>query len=427
VSNAREVVRANSLHGSVSVPGDKSGSHRALMLSALASGTSTIEGLSPGLDVAATSTIMVQLGATRLDEGSTVTIDGPEHGLQSSSHELDCGNSGTSMRLLAGLVSGVNGVHALVGDESLSKRPMDRVAIPLNLMGATISGQGQQMTAPLRVEGSSTLRAIAYDVPVASAQVKSAILFAGLVASGPTSVHEDVLTRTTTEDMLRQAGLSVRSVTDEDGCTVTLTPGRPRPTSWRIPGDPSQAAFFAVLGAIHDCAVVEIKRIDASPQRIGFLGVLERMGAGIALVDDEGAITLSIQSSELGATEIHAHEIPSVDEVPILAVAAAAASGVSGFFDMGELRLKESDRFAGSMELARKLGCRVWDEGDDFFIEGLGSARAFQPFSVDAGLDHRMVMASAVAGCAGEGCTIGGADTVSSSYPHFFDDLAGLS
>jgi 3-phosphoshikimate 1-carboxyvinyltransferase len=331
------------------------------------------------------------------------------------------------MRLLTGLVSGVEGVHALVGDESLSKRPMDRVAVPLNLMGASISGQGVQVTAPLRVEGSTSLRAISYDVPVPSAQVKSAILLAGLVASGPTSVHEKLLTRTTTEDMLRRAGLVVRSVLEGDGCTVTLTPARPKPTAWRIPGDPSQAAFFVVLGVIHDCAMLEIKHVDASPQRTGFLNVLQRMGAGIALVKDEGAVTLSIQSSELTGTEIYSHQIPSVDEVPILAVAAAAASGVSAFFDMGELRLKESDRFAGSMELARKLGCRVWEEGDDFFVEGLGSASAFQPFSVDAGLDHRMVMASAVAGCAGEGCTIGGAETVSSSYPNFFDDLARLS
>jgi 3-phosphoshikimate 1-carboxyvinyltransferase len=397
------------------------------MLSALANGASAIEGLSPGLDVAATSTIMVQLGASRHDEDGTVTIEGPADGLKPSRQELDCANSGTSMRLLTGLVSGVEGVHALVGDESLSKRPMDRVAVPLNLMGASISGQGVQVTAPLRVEGSTSLRAISYDVPVPSAQVKSAILLAGLVASGPTSVHEKLLTRTTTEDMLRRAGLVVRSVLEGDGCTVTLTPARPKPTAWRIPGDPSQAAFFVVLGAIHDCAMLEIKHVDASPQRTGFLNVLQRMGAGVALVEDEGAVTLSIQSSELTGTEIYSHQIPSVDEVPILAVAAAAASGVSAFFDMGELRLKESDRFAGSMELARKLGCRVWEEGDDFFVEGLGSASAFQPFSVDAGLDHRMVMASAVAGCAGEGCTIGGAETVSSSYPNFFDDLARLS
>lgn len=423
----REVTRASALHGSLRVPGDKSASHRALMLSALASGTSTIEGLSPGLDVAATSAIMVQLGARRHDEQGVATIEGPVNGLSPSRHELDCGNSGTSMRLLAGLVSGVNGVHALVGDESLSTRPMDRVATPLNLMGAKISGQGPTLTAPLRVEGSSSLRGIDYVVPVPSAQVKSAILLAGLGATGPTSVHEGVLTRTTTEDMLRHAGLTVRSHVELDGCTVTLTPGRPDATTWRIPGDPSQAAFFAVLGVIHDCAVLDVQLIDGSAQRLGFVDVLQRMGAGISMDQVEGGVTLSMQSSELVGTEIHSHQVPSVDEVPILVVAAAAATGASAFIDMAELRLKESDRFSGSMELARQLGCRVWEEGDDFFVEGLGSARAFHSFSFDAGLDHRMVMASAVAGTAGAGCTIRGADTVSSSYPHFFDDLARLS
>jgi 3-phosphoshikimate 1-carboxyvinyltransferase len=423
---ARDVKRATALHGSLRVPGDKSASHRALMLSALADGESTIEGLSPGHDVASTSAIVEQLGATRVDGLGLVTVVGPAGGLRASARELDCANSGTSMRLLAGLVSGIEGVHALVGDESLSRRPMDRVALPLRLMGATIHGQGSQITAPLRIEGSSSLRGIDYQVPVASAQVKSAILLAGLGASGPTSVHEDVLTRTTTEDMLRRAGLDVRSLIEREGCTITLSPGRPRPMSWRIPGDPSQAAFFAVLGALHDCAVVEVLDVDASPQRSGFVGVLERMGARLTRVVGENGVSLVSQSSQLEATEVYSSEIPSVDEVPVLAVAAAAATGVSAFCDMAELRVKESDRFSGSMELARSLGCRVWDEGDDFFIEGLGSATAFHAFRFDAGLDHRMVMAGAVAGVAGAGCSIGGADTVATSYPDFFDDLAAL-
>ncbi len=424
--STQEIPRASALHGTVRVPGDKSASHRALMLSALAPGESTIEGLSPGQDVRATSVIVEQLGATRVDGLGLVTVVGPEDGLSASPHELDCANSGTSMRLLAGLVSAIAGVHALVGDESLSKRPMDRVARPLALMGATIHGQGTPITAPLRIEGSSSLHGIDYVVPVPSAQVKSAILLAGLGATGVTTVHEEVLTRTTTEVMLRAAGLEVRSTPEQEGCAITLTPGRPRPTSWRIPGDPSQAAFFAVLGAVHDCAVVEVPDVDGSPQRIGFVDVLVRMGANVTLTPGATGVTLVSQSSELRATDVYAHEIPSVDEVPILAVAAAAAHGVSGFFDMAELRLKESDRFNGSMQLVRSLGCRVWDEGDDFFVEGLGTATSFAPFTFDAQLDHRMVMASAVAGAAGAGCTIGGAETVASSYPHFFDDLRAL-
>lgn len=423
----REVVRASALHGSLRVPGDKSASHRALMLSALASGPSTIEGLSPGRDVESTSAIIVQLGAERLNENDLVTLVGPEQGLKRSERDLDCGNSGTTMRLMAGVVSGVLGSHTLVGDSSLSKRPMDRVATPLNLMGATVKGQGDRNTAPLQVEGSRALRGIDYVVPVVSAQVKSAILLAALGAAGPTSVHEDVLTRTTTEDMFRLAGLSVHSLEEKGGGTVTVNPGRPRATKWRIPGDPSQAAYFAVLGAIHDCAVLEVLNVDSSPQRIGFVTVLQRMGAAVTMEPRDGGVSLLSQSSELVGAEINSSEIPSVDEVPILAVAAAAATGVSVFRDMAELRVKESDRFSGSIALAKSLGCRVWEEGDDFFVEGLGSARSFSTFALHASLDHRMVMAAAVAGCAGGGCTISGSDTVSSSYPNFFNDLASLS
>lgn len=427
MSVAQRVERTTSLHGSLRVPGDKSASHRALMLSALASGESTIEGLSPGRDVASTSAIMMLLGAQRADEDDVVRILGPEAGLMTSASPLDCGNSGTTMRLLAGVVSGIAGTHTLVGDESLSTRPMDRIAVPLNLMGARVTGEGERVSAPLHIEGSSTLRAIEYDVPVASAQVKSAILFAGLVGSGPTVVRERVLTRTTTEDMFRYAGLTVHSVDEPEGRSVTVSPGRPHAANWSIPGDPSQAAFFTVLGVIHNCAVIEVLNVDASAQRIGFVGVLQRMVAALTLTNSADGVTLRAQSSELTATDVSSSEIPSVDEVPILVVAAAAATGVSAFRDMAELRLKESDRFLGSMELARSLGCRVWDEGDDFFVEGLGSASSFQTFDIDAGLDHRMVMASAVAGSAGNGCTIQGAGTVSSSYPGFFNDLASLS
>ena len=208
---------------------------------------------------------------------------------------------------------------------------------------------------------------------------------------------------------------------------VILTPGRPQARAWRVPGDPSQAAFFAVMGALHADAVVTVADIDASPERIGFVGVLQRMGADLELVNDGATSTLHARSSSLTGTEIRAEEIPSVDEVPILAVAAAAASGVSAFRDMGELRLKESDRFAGSMHLAAALGCSVWSEDDDFFIEGLAGAEAFETFALDAGLDHRMVMAGAVAGVVGSGCSIAGAESVLTSYPNFFSDVAALA
>ncbi len=420
------VEHAATIAGSLRVPGDKSTSHRALMISALASGDSTIVGLSPGLDVAATGSIMEQLGAGRNDEGNVTWVSGSRDGLRASATDLDCGNSGTTMRLLTGIVSTVPGTHRLVGDASLSTRPMDRVATPLSLMGASIKGQGPLCVAPLDIEGSTTLHALTYDVPMASAQVKSAILFAALAADGPTTVVEHVRTRPTTEMMLSRAGVGVVSVDDGEGRRVTLHPGRPTPNRWTIPGDPSQAAFFTVLGCIHPRATVEIVDIESAPERVGYLDVLQRMGATLSVRSSGTTATLAARSSELLATEVHAKEIPSVDEVPVLVVAAAAASGVSAFRDMGELRLKESDRFAGSLTLAAKLGCHVWSEGDDMFIEGLGDASRFADFVLDATLDHRMVMASAVAGCAGSGASILSADTVSSSYPSFFDDLRSL-
>jgi 3-phosphoshikimate 1-carboxyvinyltransferase len=328
---------------------------------------------------------------------------------------------------MSGLVSTIPGSHTLIGDESLSRRPMDRVAEPLKLMGASVEGQGETLTAPLRIRHDRLLRGIHYHVPVVSAQVKSAVLLAGLFSDGATVIEEDVRTRATTEYMLSAAGVSVLSENQGGGRKVTLSPRRPHRHNWFVPGDPSQAAFFAVLGAVHDDASLEVLSVEASPERVGYVGVLERMGASVSLKERDGVHVLSSRSSQLSATEVHAREIPSVDEVPVLTVAACAATGVSAFRAMGELRLKESDRFEGSMALAQSLGCRVWSEGDDFFVAGLGSAKKFLDFTINAALDHRMVMASAVAGLAGNGCTIGGASTVSSSYPHFFRDVALLA
>jgi 3-phosphoshikimate 1-carboxyvinyltransferase len=411
------------LRGRVRVPGDKSASHRAVMISALAAGSSRLEGLSGGEDVAATARIVAQLGASVEASDGHVVVTGPREGLRACDGDLDCENSGTSMRLLAGIVAGVAGHHRLVGDASLSRRPMDRVARPLRLMGVEVSGQGDALTPPLSITGRPRLQAINYDVPVASAQVKSAILFAGLVGDGPTTVRESIRTRSTTEDMLGAAGLLVRSTNVGDGREVVLQPGRPLARDWAIPGDPSQAAFFCVLGVVHRDAIIEIAPIERSPERTGFVEVLTRMGADVTW-DDDGSLRAA--SSTLIATEILASEIPSVDEVPILTVAAAAAHGVSAFREMGELRIKESDRFAGSIALARALGCDAWSEGEDFFVRGLGAAANFADVSIAVELDHRMVMASAVAASAGRGGTVRGASSVASSYPQFFEHLASL-
>ena len=426
MSDVVHVAHADQLRGSLRVPGDKSFSHRALMLGALADGESTITGLSPGADVAATSALLVHLGAERRDEDERVVITGPSSGLRASAEPLECGNSGTTMRLMSGIVSALAGRHVLVGDASLSRRPMDRVAAPLMMMGAHVHGHGPALCPPLTIESDGQLAGIDYHVPVPSAQVKSAVLLAGLSASGVTTVREDVRTRTTTEDMLRRAGVTLETDALGAGRRVVVRPTRPRTRDWFVPGDPSQAAFFAVLAAIHPDATLEVLSLDAAPERVGYVGVLARMGADVRLVERGEGHALTSRTSALSATEVLAEEIPSVDEVPILTVAACAATGVSAFRRMGELRVKESDRFAASLELARSLGARAWSDGDDFFVEGLASASRFAEFTFDARLDHRLVMAAAVAGCAGRGCAIEGAATVASSYPHFFRDLALL-
>ncbi|MFI5035782.1 MAG: 3-phosphoshikimate 1-carboxyvinyltransferase, partial [Acidimicrobiales bacterium] len=409
MTDGREVANASRVRGSLRVPGDKSTSHRALILSALAAGDSVVYGISPGADVRATARIVTQLGARVTEHDGVIRVAGPAEGLHASVTALDCGNSGTTMRLMAGVVSAVAGTHRLVGDESLSARPMDRVAVPLGLMGAAVTGPGDPLHAPLVVAGSTTLRAIEYHVPVPSAQVKSAVLLAGLSAGGHTVVVEDVRTRATTEDMLVHAGITVHVVEADRGRTVTVTPGRPHAHEWRVPGDPSQAAFFVVLGAVHPDADVELAGIDVAPERAGFLTVLTRMGADLSVEPGPNGATLHCRSAKLHATEVTAGEIPSVDEVPALTVAAAAARGVTVFRGVGELRLKESDRFAGSLALARCLGCTAWSEGDDLFVEGLDGAPAFARFSFHAGLDHRMAMAAAVAMTAGAGGVVEGA------------------
>lgn len=422
MTDERQIEPASSLRGEIRVPGDKSTSHRALMISALANGTSSIEGLSSGEDVASTNSMLQTMGAVREDKDEQVFITGPTEGLHVSSSDLDCGNSGTTIRLMTGIVSGIEGIHTLIGDASLSKRPMDRVAEPLEMMGSNVSGQGEHVTPPLKITGSTNLVGIEYYVPTASAQVKSAIIFAGLFGSGPSTIHEDVRTRSATEEMLRKAGIKIESVDVGRGRSVTVHPGRPKSAHWVVPGDPSQAAFFAVLGLVHRDAQIHVHSIDTSAERIGYVSVLQRMGGNLT-IDDAG---LTASSSKLLGTDIHASEIPSVDEVPALSVAAAAATGVTSFLDMGELRLKESDRFEGSMRIASLLGCKVWSEGDSFYIEGLGDASAFQEFMIDSGLDHRIVMSSAVAAISGNGGRITGVSTVASSYPNFFEHLDSL-
>ncbi|HEV2428047.1 MAG TPA: 3-phosphoshikimate 1-carboxyvinyltransferase [Acidimicrobiales bacterium] len=415
------------VRGVVRVPGDKSGSHRALMLAALAAGESPIEGLSPGEDVVATAEALVAMGARVVRGARRVVVHGPARGLRPAPAPLECANSGTSMRLLAGVVAGVDGEHTLVGDASLSRRPMDRVATPLSLMGARVTGHGPHQRAPLTVVGATGLRAIDYSVPVPSAQVKSAILLAGLAATGHVVVRETTRTRATTEVMLSRAGVTVHSVDEGPGRVVTLTPGRPAAREWRVSADPSQAAFFAVAALLAREGGVVVPDLDDAPERVGFVAVLARMGGRVSLEEGESGATLSAASSELVGAVVRASEIPALDEVPVLAVAAAAASGETRFVGVGELRVKESDRLEGTRALVQSLGAAARVEGDDLVVEGVGSASRFTAFRLDAGFDHRMAMAGAVAAVCGAGGEIVGGETVATSYPGFFGDLAALT
>ena len=420
-----EVLPSPQLSGQAIVPGDKSISHRALLLSALAEGTSSIFGISSGDDVARTAKVVTQLGATIERQRDVLIVAGGRSLLHEASAPLDFGNSGTGMRLAMGIVAGIPGLHQLHGDHSLSSRPMDRVARPLGHMGAHIIGQGERCTAPLEISGAA-LGGIEFAVPVPSAQVKSAILLAALGAKGRTIVTESVRTRPHTEEMIAEAGGRI-SVTDgPDGRSIELEPSELEARDWKVAADPSQSAFFVVAALLANSSTVSVHDLYPDPTRIGFLSVLARMGASLEIEGHDGRLSVTARSSELMGTTIHGDEIPSLDEVPILAVAAAAAEGITRFVGVAELRIKESDRFDRTIELMSSLGASCSGDGDDLVVEGLGTAKRFSPVSFDAHEDHRMAMSAAIAGIVGGGAKVAGFETVASSFPGFLDVLGGL-
>jgi 3-phosphoshikimate 1-carboxyvinyltransferase len=428
------------VQGTVHTPGEKSISHRAVLFAALAEGTSVIHGLSDGADVAATMAAVEAMGAAveRGDDGS-VTIHGGRSMLHQPQTALDCGNSGTSMRLLAGMVAGFNWETELIGDDSLSSRPMDRVADPLAQMGATVSGSGPDRRPPLRVKGGS-LQGIDWTSRVASAQVKSAILLAGLTAEGPTVVRERVTTRAHTEEMLAEAGVEITVEPWDEGRVVTIYPSTLRPVSPRtVPGDPSASAFFVVAGCVVPGSSVRVAGIYGGPARLGYVSVLQRMGAQVSInVAADGTATIAAVGHldvPLRATTVEAAEIPSLDEIPALAVAAAVAAGTTVFRDVGELRVKEVDRLHAVIEMATAFGARAEAEGDTLSITGTGRSNGAGPGLLrgahfDSRGDHRMAMAAAVAALAaapGARSLITGFGAVETSYPGFADDLRRLT
>ena len=413
--------------GEVRTPGDKSVSHRAVLLAALGEGRSEVHGMSDGDDVARTVGCVAALGADVAPMGQGgLAVEGGRDRIRPDGVVLECGNSGTTIRLCCGVVAGLGGRARLDGDASLRTRPMDRVAAPLRQMGATVTGEGPSCTPPLEVAGG-TLRAITYRLPVASAQVKSAVLLAGLAADGPTTVVEPVRTRAHTERMLARVASRVDVVERADGRHTTVWPSALLPAVWRVPGDPSQAAFFLVAALLAERGEVAVRGVECSAERTGFVDVLAEMGAHVLRHVVRGETgDLVATSSALTAATVAAERVPSMDEVPALAVAAAAASGTTTFHDAGELRVKESDRLEATARLVTALGARAEVDGDALVVHGLGSARAFTRLEYDAAGDHRMAMAAAVAATVGQGGVVAGFSGVATSYPRFLADLASL-
>ena len=426
------------LRGRIRVPGDKSISHRGLLLAALADGESTIRGLSDGGDVANTRAIIEALGATVVEDRDHA--DPPElqmirvrgGRLGQAGHDLDVGNSGTGIRLLAGLLAGLPFTSVLDGDASVRRRPMGRVLEPLRAMGASVIASGVDIgedagLAPLNIRGGG-LRGIEYRLPVASAQVKGCLLFAGLSADGPTTVVEDRPTRAHTEELMAATGIEiVRSHTDGLD-RVTVSPGRPDAFTHDVAGDPSQAAFWAVGASILPGSEVVVANVYEGPGRAGFMKVLTRMGVDLNHDPNSGDLTVRPPASGvLSATTVRSDEVPGlVDEVPVLVVAAACADGETIFEGVGELRFKESDRLATVESELGRMGAEVKGEGDRLVGRGR-SGKRLRGAVVNAHHDHRIAMSCAVAGLVADGPTdISGWNAVATSYPTFADHLAAL-
>jgi 3-phosphoshikimate 1-carboxyvinyltransferase len=457
------------LLGHVKVPGDKSIAHRALLFGGLCQGTVLVQGVSAGADNGRSARAMNALGVTmtRQDEGLAIRGVGLR-GLRAAGRDLDCGNSGTTIRLLCGLLAGQAFATTLVGDESLSSRPMRRVIDPLAQMGATITGQAGarpgEVYPPLCVHGVAPGRALAaidYALPMASAQVKSAILLAGLYADGATTVREPGPSRDHTERMLARMGAPVRAsvrtgARDAGGGVIELDTrgwdGRLGADRIVVPGDPSQAAFVIAAGLIAGVERITVGDVCINPTRTGFLDVLAAMGALIEREamspargeDDEPRADLSIsrairrtahgarsgdrsEGQELAATIIAGElTVRSNDELPILAVVAARAAGTTEIRDADELRVKESDRIATTCEMLRALGVEVEERAGGMIIQGV-PGRRFRSARVHARGDHRIAMSAAVAGLAADGpVRVDGAECVATSFPDFPEVLRRL-
>jgi 3-phosphoshikimate 1-carboxyvinyltransferase len=433
---ARQVAPTKHLEGEIVLPGDKTISQRALIHALHAEGGSLITGAGDGADVRSTAGVLKALGATvRRTPGVGGNVDYRVHspgvdGLHAPARTLDCGNSGTSLRLFSGILAGQPFEAILDGDASLRSRPMARIIEPLRAMGADIEGLVDPGVAPLRVRGRAELDAIDWTTPVPSAQVKSAILLAGLRAAGTTTVRESVPTRDHTERMLRARGVPVRSTADSGiGQVVEIDGGVVRPIDERVPGDPSAAAFWLVAAAAHPSAELHLRGVGTNPTRRAIVDLLRRMGASIderelPIADGgEPLADLVVRSSDLrGITLDPADTASAIDEIPILCLAATQAHGRTVIQGAHELRHKESDRIDGTVDALRIMGARIRVERQDVIV--IDGPQRLDTGTLESFDDHRLAMTFAIAGLiASKPVTILGAGSASISYPTFFADL----
>jgi len=427
---SRGISRPVSLGGVISVPGDKSISHRSMILNAIAQGDALVQGLSGGDDVISTMRCLQAMGVSIEPAGTpgSYTVKGRGAQLTEPEDILDAGNSGTSMRLLSGILASQSFASVITGDGSLRSRPMQRVVQPLKQMGAQIMGRQDDSLAPLVIRGGN-LRGIKYDLPMASAQVKSAIMLAGLSASGETVIHQPALSRDHTERMVLAMGGKI----EENGLDLVIHPAELKAVDITVPGDISSAAFWMVAGLCHSNARILIRGVGLNPSRTGIVDVLQAMGAGdsLQLLDErteggEPVADILVTSTELHGVEVGGDMIPRMlDEVPILAVAACFATGDTVIRDAAELRVKETDRIATTVGELTRLGANIEPREDGMVIHGRQAGGGeLTGADCESHGDHRLAMSMTVAGLLASGeTTVHGAADASVSYPEFWQDL----
>ena len=419
--------KAQGLHGSLRIPGDKSISHRSIMFGSLAKGVTTVRDILRGEDVLSTMQVFRDLGVTIEDDGDVVRIHGVGFdGLKAPQNKLDMGNSGTSIRLISGVLAGQDFDVEMFGDDSLSKRPMDRVTIPLRQMGVEVSGQTDRDLPPLKMQGSKSLKPIHYLLPVASAQVKSALIFAALQADGESVIIEKEKTRNHTEDMIQQFGGQLQV----DGKEIRISGGQTfTAQEVVVPGDISSAAFWLVAGLVVPNSKIVLENVGINETRTGIIDVIKDMGGKITLSDiDQVAksATITVETSELKGTEIGGDIIPRlIDELPIITLLATQAQGKTVIRDAEELKVKETDRIQVVADALNAMGADIVPTEDGMIITG---KTALHGAEVNTLGDHRIGMMTAIAALLvqdGE-VDLQRAEAINTSYPSFFSDLEGL-